>query len=239
MTANQDPVCLRPDQSEYEKSIGALMAFHATIVGKPAPFSAPARVIPGKHGKPIAQHFAAPKHKAWQGRVIDAFAGLAPPGDLWEGAVWLEMRLYRPKPSSAADDPRRCKNDKSAARAVLPACRPDILKVARTTEDALSGVLFKDDGQVIEERFGERYGPRYVTEVSVYFLDPVHYMEEPQEGSNIGSARVSPEQQALEFEPDEGPEQKREPAPEEEEASEEAGRGDPTDRIGELLETFA
>lgn len=40
---------------------------------------------------------------------------------------------------------------------IAPIVRPDLLKLARAVEDALSGVLWKDDSQVVVEVLRKRY----------------------------------------------------------------------------------
>jgi Holliday junction resolvase RusA-like endonuclease len=40
---------------------------------------------------------------------------------------------------------------------VWPTCRPDTLKLARPTEDALSGIVYEDDAQIVKETLVKRY----------------------------------------------------------------------------------
>jgi crossover junction endodeoxyribonuclease RusA len=62
-----------------------------------------------------------------------------------ETAVEVEIRFALPRPSSLA------------RRVVHDVRKPDIDKLARGVLDALSGVLFHDDAQVIDLRVGKRY----------------------------------------------------------------------------------
>jgi len=39
-----------------------------------------------------------------------------------------------------------------------PAVRPDLLKCARSTEDAMSGLAYRDDAQIVHETLIKRYG---------------------------------------------------------------------------------
>jgi len=50
---------------------------------------------------------------------------------------------------------------------VLPASRPDLLKLARAVEDALTGVVYRDDAQIVEELLEKRYGEPARVEVWV------------------------------------------------------------------------
>lgn len=42
----------------------------------------------------------------------------------------------------------------------FPAGRPDALKVGRSTEDALKGIIYRDDSQIVTELLTKRYGPQ-------------------------------------------------------------------------------
>jgi Holliday junction resolvase RusA-like endonuclease len=41
-----------------------------------------------------------------------------------------------------------------------PVARPDALKLARAAEDALTGIVWADDAQIVVERLGKVFGPR-------------------------------------------------------------------------------
>ena len=56
--------------------------------------------------------------------------------------VLLHFELARPK----------------SARRLLPSTKPDLDKLARAVLDALTGVVFKDDAQVVDLRVTKRYG---------------------------------------------------------------------------------
>lgn len=43
---------------------------------------------------------------------------------------------------------------------VYPGVRPDVLKLARAVEDALTGVIWADDAAIVDERLRKRYGSR-------------------------------------------------------------------------------
>jgi len=90
--------------------------------------------------------------KEWRSRVADAakaahnIRGIPFP----EGAVrvWLEFRIMPPKEAV-----KRLKKGKR----VFPASRPDLTKLIRSVEDALTGILWRDDAQVISQVALKRY----------------------------------------------------------------------------------
>jgi len=54
-----------------------------------------------------------------------------------EGPVCISLTFYLPRPKSA---PRRV---------VHPATRPDLSKLVRSVEDALTGIVYRDDAQIM------------------------------------------------------------------------------------------
>jgi Holliday junction resolvase RusA-like endonuclease len=82
------------------------------------------------------------KVKPWRRGVREA-AELAVPADwqLLDEPIELEMVFTLRKPTSA---PKR--------RRTWPAVYPDLSKLARSTEDALTGVVWKDDARIVRYR---------------------------------------------------------------------------------------
>jgi Holliday junction resolvase RusA-like endonuclease len=78
------------------------------------------------------------------------------------GALAVTFVEVRKRPSSHLTTGRAAGLVKDWARPLRPATRPDLLKVARAAEDALTGVLWADDAQIVEERlykvFGDQVG---------------------------------------------------------------------------------
>jgi Holliday junction resolvase RusA-like endonuclease len=60
--------------------------------------------------------------------------------------VWLSLKFYLIRPPTA---PRK---------RICPTVKPDIDKLIRSTMDALTGVLFDDDAQVVELSTSKNYG---------------------------------------------------------------------------------
>ena len=73
--------------------------------------------------------------------------------------AWLRLTfvLARPLGQLAGRKPGAVARSGSPDR---PAVRPDLLKLARAVEDALTGVLYADDAQVVIERLEKSYGPQ-------------------------------------------------------------------------------
>lgn len=83
--------------------------------------------------------------KRWR-KAIAAEAKLAMSGaELWTGPVVLTCEFVLPRPSSHWTKSGRL--TKSAPRA--PTGKPDTNKLTRAVEDALTGVVYEDDAQVV------------------------------------------------------------------------------------------
>lgn len=98
------------------------------------------------------------KSRPWKDVVAqvagDAMAGRA----LMQGPLELTLRFFVHRPKGhhgklgfvLASAPR------------FPMVRPDVLKLARGVEDALSGVCYRDDSQIVMEHLFKEYGPERV-----------------------------------------------------------------------------
>ena len=87
--------------------------------------------------------------RSWQSLVADA-AGRAVTerGDAWcvlDGAVRLSLAFYLPRPKSLSK------------KVTAHIKKPDCSKLIRATEDALTGIIFLDDAQVVELVAGKYY----------------------------------------------------------------------------------
>jgi len=88
--------------------------------------------------------------KAWQ-KHVRTLAMQANVPALMEGPVALDLHFFMPKPKGNNGTPRD--------RRGFPCCTPDWDKLARTVGDALSGVAYKDDEQVVKATVELDYGP--------------------------------------------------------------------------------
>lgn len=72
---------------------------------------------------------------------------------LLDGPLVLVVQFYVPRPKShyGARGLRPSAPD-------YPAVRPDVTKLLRAVEDACTGVVWRDDAQVVEQHAGKSYG---------------------------------------------------------------------------------
>lgn len=121
-----------------------------TAFGVPQPQGSTKAFIRG--GRPVITTDNA-KLKPW--REVVAYAAQEARGEEWPhgDAVSVVLRFYLPKPKSV--------------RRTYPTTRPDVDKLARGILDALTGVAFKDDSQVVRLDVEKHYDgvPRVEVEI--------------------------------------------------------------------------
>lgn len=50
---------------------------------------------------------------------------------------------------------------------VYPTTKPDLLKLARGVEDAMTGIIYKDDALIVSEHIHKRYGPTPGVQITI------------------------------------------------------------------------
>jgi Holliday junction resolvase RusA-like endonuclease len=105
--------------------------------------------------------------KAWQHQVAQV-AAQAWGGELLDGPLVVHFDFYAPRPRAHFGTGRNAGTVKSSAPA-RPTTRPDVLKLARAVEDALTGTVWRDDSQIVEERLSKHYGKSRV-EIKVWAM---------------------------------------------------------------------
>ncbi len=106
-----------------------------------------------------------PKALLWRNAVAVA-AHEAYDGPLLTGPIILEVRIEFPRPGVHFGKGRNADKLKpSAPRWHIQ--KPDLGKLVRAIEDALKGVLFRDDSQIFHHVTGKCWGERYHTEVTL------------------------------------------------------------------------
>lgn len=109
---------------------------------------------------------ANPRAKPWKAEVsaiaYEAMAGRP----LLDGPLMLEVMFVVQRPKGHFG-----KRGLLPSAPWAPAKKPDVLKLTRGLEDALSGVVYKDDAQIVEENLRKRYGEPERTIVRITALD--------------------------------------------------------------------
>jgi Holliday junction resolvase RusA-like endonuclease len=138
-----------------------------TVYAKPVPQgSMKGFVIPGKNGAKARAILtsANSKLRPYRGEVIreamDALfrANIAEPMAGKHIPVSLVLDFYLERPPSAPKKRREM------------VVKPDLSKLVRSTEDAMTGVIYADDAQVVEMSLRKHYGSPERVEISVTVL---------------------------------------------------------------------
>jgi crossover junction endodeoxyribonuclease RusA len=128
-----------------------------TVLGQAQPAGSK-RAVPTKAGLRVID--ANPKSREWKTAVSFAAheamraAGI---GQLLNGPLYMQVRFIRPRPAGHYRTGRHAGELRPNASA-FPTTKPDALKLARAVEDALMGIVYRDDAQIVEELIQKRYG---------------------------------------------------------------------------------
>lgn len=111
------------------------------------------------------------KSRDWKNAVASA-ARDAYRGDVLRGALRVTLCFYRIRPKGHFGSGRNASVLKPGAPA-HPTPKPDVLKLARAVEDALTGVCWLDDAQIVAEQLLKRYGEPARVEIVIEELSTV------------------------------------------------------------------
>ncbi len=157
-----------------------MAALSFVVLGKPQPAGSKRAFAIKRDGVPTGQIAVADanKHaKGWQqevkiaalGAVEDAFCANGEACyELLTCSLNVSMTFYAARPKSHYGTGRNAAKLKDSAPP-FPAGRPDALKLARGTEDALTGVVWRDDAQVVDLDVHKRYGTPERCEIVVRY----------------------------------------------------------------------
>jgi Holliday junction resolvase RusA-like endonuclease len=162
--------------------------FYFTVVGKPQTAGSKRSYVPqnkqtgqpyrDKHGRIVVSTVDDNrKGRDWKALVHDqakqaAEAGNRPvPVFSKPAAIAVTMVFIQPRPKSHYGTGRNATKLKDSAPAE-PTGKPDVLKLARAVEDAMSGVVYDDDCQITFEVIQKAYGERHECQVVISERQP-------------------------------------------------------------------
>lgn len=111
------------------------------------------------------------RSKPWQAAVRDA-AVEAMSGGLFVGPLELVVTFTVPRPKGHYGSGRNAERLLPSAPP-FPAVKPDVTKLVRAVEDALTGIVWRDDAQVIAQHASKVYGEPAGCTVEVQSLEPI------------------------------------------------------------------
>ena len=138
-----------------------------TVYGKPKPGGSKRSFRHPQTGQIIVTEDS--DNKNWRSQVAQAGAlRMSYDGvrDLLTGPLHVTFTFVRPRPASHYGSGRNAGTVKQSAPA-FPTTRPDVLKLARAAEDALTGQVWRDDAQIVDEHLVKVWGQPERLEVLV------------------------------------------------------------------------
>lgn len=147
---------------------GRFVAFVVPGVAAPAGSK---RGFPRRGGGGVIITDASKRTKPWQAAVAAAAAD-AMSGPLLAGPLELCLTFTVPRPAGHFGTGRNAGKVRDSAPA-LPTVKPDVTKLVRAVEDALTGVVWRDDSQVVSTHAHKVYGEPAGCAVEVLSLEPV------------------------------------------------------------------
>lgn len=111
------------------------------------------------------------RSKPWQAKVAAA-AGEAMDGPLLAGPLELILTFTFPRPKGHFGTGRNAGQVLRSAPP-LPIVKPDVTKLIRAVEDSLTGVVWRDDAQVVSQHAHKQYGDRASCAVEILSLEVV------------------------------------------------------------------
>lgn len=108
-----------------------------------------------------------PKSKPWKKAVGKSALPEMTGRPLLDGPLSILIVFFLERPKGHYGTGRNAERVRDLAPA-RPIVRPDVLKLARAVEDALTGVVYEDDAQIVREHLEKHYGTpaRVVVEIS-------------------------------------------------------------------------
>jgi Holliday junction resolvase RusA-like endonuclease len=157
-----------PYEIEEGASMNEWMAEHGeirfTVFGAAQPAGSKRAMHHKQSGKIIVLD-SNPKSSDWK-KIVGYTARQSYVGEVLTGPLAVTLRFYQPRPQGHYGTGRNASVVKASA-ANRPTGRPDVLKLARAVEDGLTGVVWRDDAQIVQESLEKQYGEPARVEISI------------------------------------------------------------------------
>lgn len=160
-----------------------MKGYQLTVYGNAEPAGSKRAFYRPKLGVRVVD--ANPKSREWK-RIVSQEAGKIANG-LLEGALVLEAVFYRPRPANHYGSGQNAGIVKRSAPA-YPTTRPDTTKLLRGIEDALTGVLYRDDAQIVRQIVRKEWGDPARVVIAIEEIEEAAL--EDQEAPAVRSARL-------------------------------------------------
>lgn len=149
-----------------ENSAGGVISFFVSGIPKPA--GSKRAFFNKKTGKAMVVDTSGKGGKDWRGDC-KAVAWENKLDNPWDGPVTIVFRFVFPRPKSHYGTGKNSNKLKpSAPKHHL--IRPDATKVCRAVEDALTGIIWKDDSQIYQQIITKEYGDNPGVHITIWLM---------------------------------------------------------------------
>ena len=136
------------------------------VPGLPRPAGSKSAYYIEKIGRAVVTD-ANPKAKDWKAAVaVAARAALPPKFRLLTGRIEVTATFFLPRPRGHYGTGKNADKIKDSAL-IDPLTKPDLLKIMRGTEDACTGIVWRDDAQIADEHTLKHYDDNHCVGVEV------------------------------------------------------------------------
>ncbi len=137
-----------------------MRACEFTVYGKAQPAGSKRAFVVGGHARVVD---ANAKSRPWKDAVTAAAAEAMGGETLLDGPLWLNVVFHEPRPKGHIG----AKGLVRPSAPLYPAKRPDATKLLRAVEDAMTGVVYRDDAQIVSQVVRKVYGEPARVEIRV------------------------------------------------------------------------
>jgi Holliday junction resolvase RusA-like endonuclease len=127
-----------------------------TVLGRPQPAGSK-RAFRHRHANRIVVVDDAKGSRPWKQQVAGAAAAAKPDDELLAGPLVVELVFVLARPKGHYGTGRNATTVRAGAPA-RPITKPDVDKLSRAVMDACTGVVWRDDAQVVDKRARKAYG---------------------------------------------------------------------------------
>lgn len=145
-------------------------AIQITVYGRPQPAGSKKAFSHPHTGRTVVVDDAK-KSMPWKQQVAGA-ARAAYDGPLMDGPLVLHVNFYMSRPRSHFGTGRRAEQVRATAP-TYPTVKPDATKMVRAVEDALTGIVWRDDACVVHQVVWKLYGEPERVELKVRRLGDI------------------------------------------------------------------
>jgi Holliday junction resolvase RusA-like endonuclease len=152
--AVENETMLFPGATESARNVTSENIIRFTVYGTPVPQGSMRAFLPKGHTRPIITADN-PKTKPWRQEIANVALLYARHRTIKEGPIWMYVDFFFERPKSLK---------KTVARKIT---KPDLSKLVRALEDALTGIIYKDDAQIVSCMASKHFGSPARCEVQI------------------------------------------------------------------------